>query len=253
MAFSIITLYPFGQGAGELHDADVNDDPVLVDGGSVSDDSDSSYVEQGTWQSTTGLQHAEALATYFKTPDGFDPQFMLIQARMRNNAYLYANPPDGTRSFYTELKSMDASTLYDYEINSGSDILDSIININPDPGVPDFTWFTWWAQDNTVDLDNPATENGWYRLDWDYDRDPGDKAALIGDGLRLDMGMSYAATATSDTRYPWVDYAEVRLLVAGASAGKFPLRRYPREDGLGNGPTRHYPPPKSRRIAGGYH
>jgi hypothetical protein len=32
-----------------------------------------------------------------------------------------------------------------------------------------------------------------------------------------------------------------------------PLRRYPRADGFGVGPTRHYPPPPSRRAAGGYH
>lgn len=31
-----------------------------------------------------------------------------------------------------------------------------------------------------------------------------------------------------------------------------PLRRYPRSDGYGIGPTRHYPPPPSRRAVGGY-
>jgi hypothetical protein len=32
-----------------------------------------------------------------------------------------------------------------------------------------------------------------------------------------------------------------------------PLRRFPRSDGLGIGPRRHFPPPESRRAAGGYH
>lgn len=41
-------------------------------------------------------------------------------------------------------------------------------------------------------------------------------------------------------------------LTAAWSGRKYPLRRHPRSDGYGLGPTRHYPPPESRRKAGGY-
>lgn len=58
-------------------------------------------------------------------------------------------------------------------------------------------------------------------------------------------GLSPAAEFTSGVS--WL------ASVLTARAGKFPLRRYPRADGLGVGPTRHYPPPESRRRVGGYY
>lgn len=47
-------------------------------------------------------------------------------------------------------------------------------------------------------------------------------------------------------------YLAIRITYEMATAPP-PLRRYPRADGYGIGPTRHYPPPESRRGAGGYH
>jgi hypothetical protein len=136
---------------------------------------------------------------------------------------------------------------FDYELISGSTILDPILN----PTTTDFEWFTWWAQNNVLDLDNPSPEGGWYRLDWDFSNVTGDKEALVGEGLRIDVGM-YFATADTDVRYPWINWAEFRLLVAGTSVGRNPLRRYPPVDNGGSGPTRHWPRTVNRRAGGTY-
>lgn len=66
-----------------------------------------------------------------------------------------------------------------------------------------------------------------------------------------------------DDHYPWPDvpftnnvaidmaYLAIRITYETPTSPP-PLRRFPRADGLGLGPTRHYPPPESRRHAGGY-
>lgn len=242
-----IILKPYAQGNGALDDPDVNDAPDIIGGGSLSDDDDSSYLEQAAWKDAGSLLHSEPFAAYFKTPAGFDPQFMVLQARMRNADFVFTNPPDGSRQLYTELSSLDRSLRFDRETISGSDILDPIIL----PATTVFTEFTWWGTNNTVDLDNPASENGWYRLDFDYSLGAGDKAALTGDGLRIDVGMLFDTTDL-DVRYPWIDWAELRLIVSGTGGGSTPLRRYPPVNNNGFGPTRHYPRPTARHMPGSY-
>lgn len=83
---------------------------------------------------------------------------------------------------------------------------------------------------------------------WDYVifSDPIDDPDAIAAALMSDIYLSvYTDPSTIATFYEvWVE-----IITAGA----VPLRRYPREDGYGIGPTRHYPPPKSRRAAGGYY
>jgi hypothetical protein len=72
-------------------------------------------------------------------------------------------------------------------------------------------------------------------------------AAVQNDGIRI----NYGAFTGSDTGV--VRMLRVYEMYFGAvPPNPPPLRRYPRADGLGVGPTRHYPPPESRRGAGGY-
>lgn len=63
---------------------------------------------------------------------------------------------------------------------------------------------------------------------------PGEHMGAIGSDKML---RTYEITLT-------VDYEAARRV--------YPLRRHPRADGYGLGPKRHYPPPESRRHAGGY-
>lgn len=47
-------------------------------------------------------------------------------------------------------------------------------------------------------------------------------------------------------------YYDVWVQVGHKCRTVYPLRRHPRSDGYGLGPKRHYPPPETRRHAGGY-
>lgn len=70
------------------------------------------------------------------------------------------------------------------------------------------------------------------------------KAALAGDAV-------FAFEVAGDAPSVTLSGASVRVghkCVVNVA----PLRQYPRADGLGVGPKRHYPLPKSRRAAGGY-
>lgn len=59
-------------------------------------------------------------------------------------------------------------------------------------------------------------------------------------------GLSPAAEFTTGGAF-WA------ALVLTARTISPPMRRYPRADGRGVGPKRHYPPPESRRRVGGYY
>lgn len=72
-------------------------------------------------------------------------------------------------------------------------------------------------------------------------------AAVQNDGIRINYG-AFVGPETGVVRM-----LRVYEMYFGIQGGGQPLRRYPRADGLGVGPARHYPPPESRRGAGGYH
>lgn len=255
MPFTTITLTPYAQestsAAAPLAIAtswEILDPPTYFGGGTLSDDSDSSGATLGAEFDIDSNHHGEPVALWFKTPSGFDPTALLIQIRARNNAeVLDTPPPDSTRQIHTYLSSADGSVVFDTELVSPG-------GGNPSPVSPllleevdTTTDYTWWGPNGaaSIDLDNPTQDGGWYQLDWSFSQDPGDKAALIGDGLRLDLGM-YVAGAAGDPHLNWIDLFEVRLLVAGMRSGINPLRRYPRSY------NRHYPKAANRRVGKSY-
>lgn len=253
MTLTTITLNPYAQDNGYVggEEWEIIDAPSYFGSGSVSDGSDTSGATIGAEFDILSQHHGEPIATWFKTPPNFDPFAMLIQTRMRNTAEALAYTLDATRAMVTELSSADNTTQFDHEFVSPggsnpapvSDVLLATI------GTP--TDFTWYGSTGaaSIDLDNPSEAGGWYQLDWSFNRAFGDKEALTGDGLRLDLGL-YFVGAAGDPHVDWFDLFEVSLLVAGTVVGGSPpLRRYPRSDGLGVGPRRHYPPTSYRQTS----
>lgn len=89
--------------------------------------------------------------------------------------------------------------------------------------------------------------------DWvEFDLTSDSIMGRLTDGVTIMFGTRFAPLGTT-TPVAMFRVYEVVLVATTAGSGHAPMRRYPREDGYGIGPTRHWPPPKSRRAAGGYH
>lgn len=256
MPLTTIVLSPYDQSDGTGSQWEIVDTPTYFGGGSLSDDSDATGATIGAELDLSSNHHGEPVAVYFKTPSGFDPFAFLIQTRMKNDPDVL--PPNaepfGTRQMVTYLRSADGTSEFDYELVSpGGGDPSPISEVLVPPWTTTPTWFTWWAQSGagSIDLDDPSQAGGWYQLDWTYSGDAGDKDALTGDGLRLDIGLYFSGVA-GDPHLNWFELYEVRLLVAGAAAatGTPPLLQYPRADGRGAGPRRLHPRPPSARAAG---
>jgi hypothetical protein len=256
---STITLAPYAQESSSAAAPlgigtswEILDPPTYFGSGSLTDDSDDSGATLGAEFDISSNHHGEPVALWFKTPDGFDPTAFLIQMRARNNEDVRDTPPpDSSRQVHTYVSSADGSTVFDVEFTSPG-------GGNPSPISPLLLAevavandYTWWGSNGaaSIDLDNPTQAGGWYQLD--FTGDPGDKAALTGDGLRLDLGV-YVSGAAGDPHLNWIDLFEVRLLVAGHARGAYPLRRYPPVNNGGSGPTRHWPRTVNRRAGGTY-
>jgi hypothetical protein len=250
MPLTTITLNPYAQGNGSgFGDTwDIIDPPTPFGSGSLSDGSDTSGMTIGAERDISSQSHGEPVALWFKTPPGFDPFALLLQTRMQNNTEVVgATIPTSTRRVNTRFLSADGTVVFDLETVSGG--LISPLLTPETTAVTTPTDFTWWAGNNVIDLGDPSEAGGWYQLDWSFSSSSGDKAALIGDGLRLEVGFEYLPSAGSP-HLNWLDVFEVSLLVAGVVAGGSPpLRRYPRSDGLGVGPRRHYPPTSYRQTS----
>lgn len=226
------------------------DTPVLVGGGSVSDGSDASYVEMGTWVTSLGVNHLEPLSCDFVLPGTYaNPTAIAIKLRMRSDPDIAADPPDlNPSSVPMTLHAVSDGTLLASVSSAGAvsnDVVAGSLTL--------VTERSFWFDD--IDPDDP-TDNGFW---FEFAVDAGDPTACIdaltGDGIRAAIAVDAGGPLEAiPRRRPWLDIYEFQMLVAcDAGVGFFPQRIYPRSDGLGIGPTRVYPPPPSHRVAGGYH
>lgn len=91
--------------------------------------------------------------------------------------------------------------------------------------------------------------------DWvSFDVTESAAATRLADGLTIMFGTRFATAGTTD---PVAMFRVYEVALDVVSAGYHPLRRFPRSDGLGIGPRRHYPLPSSgqrslRRVGGTY-
>lgn len=248
----IITLTPYAVGNGHYPDLEFNDPIVLIGDGSLTDGDDATGVQMGASTAAAGTDHhGEPLALYFKTPAGFNPFAIALQARMKNDPFVLGASPDGPRWLETLLWSSDGATLFATDRSTSSlstPLVDILIPATTAP-----TDFTWWADLPPPDMVTPESAIGWFQLDWDYNVAAGDKAALAGSGLRIDLAL-YFDTVDVGVRYAWIDWLEVALLVSGTyvSTQAPPCHLYPRDDSLGVGSGAIWPPPSSGRPGGYY-
>lgn len=203
------TLYPVAQQVGIIDSGEIDDDPVLVGGGSLSDDSDASYVQLGAYIDSDGNRHTESIAADFVS-DSADPiKAVVIQARLKSDADVLADPP--------------SPALNDCPVTLGTTDGTVFTNLNlrwasvKEGSVDTPEWFTWAVlgdieDADPVDLTNPSDTGGWYVINSGLD------AALRGDGLRVTFGAFWNGDSFDpDVRRAWIDLYELRVIVSPIS------------------------------------
>lgn len=247
---TITTLTPFAESAGTLAIGAgdvVNDTPPA--GGSVADGDDGTWVQLGGYIDSSGNKHVESWAADF-TSTG-QPFALVLQVRLKTDADVFGAPPSPSLN--------DCPVRLGDTTGTDFGLIPNLRWTNVKSGtVASATTYTWGVLGDIetadpVDETTPSDAAGW--IVFDPTSDIG--TALTGDGLRFTFGCFWDGDDTNpDVRRAWIDLMEMRLIVATTS-GYHPLRRFPRSDGLGIGPRRHYPLPSTgqrslRRVGGTY-
>lgn len=255
MTTTVVTLDAVAQSYGKNLDAvlggtDIYDDPVLVGGGSISDGSDSSYVQIGTWSTTDLTDHVEPLSVDFVLPPPYtNPTAIALKVRMRNDPdALDPGPPDFYPSnFWLMIDAVSDDTHFGDRLWTAYRSFSFANGVAA--SIDDYSF--WW---DDVDLDDPTDAGNWFEFAVDAFTGGAD-TALTSDGLRITMAVE--ATVAMDIpphRRPWLNVFEFQLLVActtGLSLAP-PCQLYPRDDDQGAGNAAIWPPPSSSRPGSYY-
>lgn len=233
----ILTRYPAiqysGAQAGGWPTYVVEVPPIF---GSVSDDSDTTFVEiEADFVSgAENSRHTGLLSVEFDPlPPGTVPTHVGLFIRAKNGASF----PEGEVTFYTQYVRAGQVDLFDwYDWTTSADVTLGPLAAGTVTIPTDFYFF-----DNGTPFDQTGADlSGWYELS--PTSPPGTTGyefyqALTSDGLRVDFLAEQASGLTPNPpRRPYFDIYEVRLLVMVADpAGRrlVPLRGRQRGDGLG--------------------
>jgi hypothetical protein len=238
MAFQAIKPYAVAVGVGDL-DTDfetglVYDDPVAFGDGSVVDDSDSSWLELGSYRDSSNAQHVETVVADFEAPAGATPTAMLVQIRARNSADVLGDDPGASRLFYVRLSDTATNDTYAYQALGNVAAANWWAGPLTEAGVSEPTWFSGWWQ-NHPDMSNPSDAGDWY----DLTSDPAAAAALVAGTLRLTFAWRWIGDDTFSRR-AWIDVFEVRLLLAGPGCSTdlpMQLTEWTADDVVGENPV----------------
>jgi len=231
VAFDILTLTPFNVQLGgidpNLNFASAMPAPPTVGGGSVTDGSDSSYVELGSrYNDSEGGERADLLLCDFVIDPAVHPDvtWMYYSIRVKNEAgyadALASLSLDGQTAWY---RTDDASGSRLFGARLPNDVRNGLAT-SP-------TWFGQAYNGSPILPGDPGDSTNWLNLprDWPEMLDP-----LTTTGLRFGMYV----LSSSATRVPLIDVFEVRLVVACVTTETAvyhppPLRLHPRSDGRG--------------------